>query len=155
MISSILKKFLSNKPGNSGVDLDSINTDEKVKIATCVIILECVSADDHISKEERNSIVEILMDRFDLSRKESEKLIQLSKKHRNDHPGIWYFTNIINEHLNKESKYDLLEMDWRAIYTDGNLDKYERSVSNKLRGLLHIEHSKFINIKLKVQNDIT
>jgi uncharacterized tellurite resistance protein B-like protein len=44
-----------------------------------------------------------------------------------------------------------MEMIWEAIYSDGTLDKYENYIAHKLRHLLNLDHTKFIDFKLKVK----
>lgn len=154
MITNILKKFFSNPEEETTDNLEKIGKYQKLRIAVTTIMIEAVNADDKLSEKELSGIINQLKNRFDLNTEQSKRLIELSQKYRGDNPDIWYFTNLINEHLNKEDKYELIEMVWRVIYSDGELDKYESSISHKLRGLLHIEHSKFIEIKLKVRQDI-
>ncbi len=154
MIGDIIKKIFSNNDEVSNNSLETFGTNKKIRIAIATIMIEAVNADNNLSGIELSGIINLLKERFDLNTEESEQLIELSRKYRDDNPDIWYFTNLINEHLGKEDKYELIEMVWRVIYSDGNVDKYENSVSHKLMGLLHIEHSKFIEIKLKVLEDI-
>ena len=143
MVLKLLKKTFSNKK-ESTQTIDFSNQNTKLQIATCVILLEAVTADSHFSIEESDKIVELLTGKFELSKSEVDALINISKKERAQHPDIWYFTNLINEELTVDQKYELMEMVWQAIYSDGTLDKYEHYLSHKLRNLLNIRHSVFI-----------
>ena len=154
MIGGILKKIFFKNGQNSSDNFETLATEQKIRIAITAIMIEAVNADGNLTKKELSGIINQIKNRFDLNTEESEHLIKLAQKYRNENPDIWYFTNIINEHLHKDAKYEIIEMVWTVIYSDGNLDKYENSISHKLRGLLHIEHSKFIEIKLKVIKDI-
>lgn len=154
MFSNFFKKIFSDQTYNDSSNLDHEETDKKIKIAVTTVLLESVNADNNLSDKELNSIINQLEKRFDLTSEESSRLIELSQKYRNDNTDIWYFTNLLNEHLDKDDKLEIIEMVWRVIYSDGDLDKFEDSVSHKLTGLLHIEHSKFIDIKLKVIDEI-
>jgi uncharacterized tellurite resistance protein B-like protein len=82
------------------------------------------------------------------------ELIETSKREREDSADLWYFTNLINENLTMDEKYDLMVMIWEAIYSDGTLDKYENYIAHKLRNLLNLDHTKFIDIKLKVKEEM-
>jgi uncharacterized tellurite resistance protein B-like protein len=149
LILKLLKKTFKNKD-KSTVNIDFSNQNTKLQIATCVILLEAVTADSHFSIEESDKIVDLLTDKFKLSRSEVDQLINISKKQREEQPDIWHFTNLINEELSIDEKFKLMEMVWQAIYSDGTLDKYEHYLSHKLRRLLNIQHSKFIELKKKV-----
>lgn len=124
----------------------------KLEVATCVILLEAATADSQLSAGELEKIIGLLKTKFQMTDSEVEELIETSKKKRESVHDLWYFTNLINENLNNDERYELMEMIWRVIYSDGTLDKYEDYISHKLFTLLRIDHSKFIELKLKVKN---
>ncbi|MGB3729095.1 MAG: TerB family tellurite resistance protein [Thermodesulfobacteriota bacterium] len=125
----------------------------KLKVATSVILLEAATADSNFSVEEQEKIVEILKSRFQMSDESVKELIDESENERKNSTGLWYFTNIINENLNNEEKYNLMELVWEVIYSDGTLDKFENYIAHKLLKMLNIDHSKFIELKMKVKNE--
>lgn len=129
--------------------------DLKLKTATCVVLLEAATADDNFSEEEQGKVIEILKTRFQMTDEAVQELITESKKVRKDATDLWYFTNLINENLSTEEKYDLMEQVWEVIYSDGTLDKFENYVAHKLFNMLRIDHSKFIELKLKVKNELS
>jgi len=126
----------------------------KLETATCVVLLEAATADDNFSEEEQRKVIEILKTKFQLTDEAVEELITESKRVRKDATDLWYFTNLINESLSTEEKYDLMEQVWEVIYSDGTLDKFENYVAHKLFNMLRIDHSKFIELKLKVKNEV-
>ena len=81
MILKLLKKTFKNKD-KSTVNIDFSNQNTKLQIATCVILLEAVTADSHFSIEESDKIVELLTGKFKLSRSEVDQLINISKIQR-------------------------------------------------------------------------
>jgi uncharacterized tellurite resistance protein B-like protein len=125
---------------------------EKLEIATCVILLEAVTADAEFSEEELERIIGLLRVRFQMTDSSVNELIETSKRERESSPGLWHFTNLINENLGIDEKYELMEMVWRVIYSDGTLDRFENYIAHKLLNLLNLDHSKFIELKLKVRN---
>ncbi|MGB7293825.1 MAG: TerB family tellurite resistance protein [Thermodesulfobacteriota bacterium] len=129
----------------------SIDQQQKLKIATCVTLLEAVTSDDMLSDQELHKIIELLKSKYEMTDTQVNELIETSKREREDSADLWYFTNLINENLTIDEKYDLMVMIWEAIYSDGTLDKYENYIAHKLRNLLNLDHTKFIDIKLKVK----
>lgn len=125
---------------------------EKLEIATCVILLEAVTADSEFSEEELQRIIGVLRVRFQMTDSSVNELIETSKRERESSPGLWHFTNLINENLGIDEKYELMEMVWRVIYSDGTLDRFENYIAHKLLNLLNLDHSKFIELKLRVRN---
>ncbi|MEQ9619432.1 MAG: TerB family tellurite resistance protein [Deltaproteobacteria bacterium] len=149
---SVFKKFFDGSSGNAG-GMEKEDRGAKLRTATCVLLLEAATADNNFSPEEQKKVIEILQKRFQMSDTEVGELIDESKKAREDATDLWYFTNLINESLTKEEKYDLMELVWEVIYSDGTLDKFENYIAHKLFNMLRIDHSKFIELKMKVKNE--
>jgi uncharacterized tellurite resistance protein B-like protein len=146
-----LFKSIFDKNRDKGIHKGSIDQQQKLKIATCVTLLEAVTADDTLSDQELHKIIELLKSKYEMTDTQVNELIETSKREREDSADLWYFTNLINENLTIDEKYDLMVMIWEAIYSDGTLDKYENYIAHKLRNLLNLDHTKFIDIKLKVK----
>jgi len=126
----------------------------KLKVATCVILLEAATADSNFSPEEQEKILEILKSRFQMTDESVKELIDKSEAERESVTDLWYFTNLINENLNNEEKYNLMELVWEVVYADGTLDKFENYIARKLLNMLNLDHSRFIELKMKVKNEI-
>jgi uncharacterized tellurite resistance protein B-like protein len=127
---------------------------EKLEVATSVILLEAATADSHFSEEEQQKIIEILKSRFHMNEESVKELIEKSEHEREESTDLWYFTNILNENLSTEEKYNLMEQVWEVIYSDGTLDKFENYVARKLLNMLNLDHSKFIELKMKVKGEL-
>lgn len=149
-----LFKSIFDKNRDKEIQKPSIDQQQKLEIATCVILLEAVTADDMLSDQELRKIIELLKSKYDMTDTQVNELIETSKREREDSADVWYFTNLINENLTMDEKYDLMVMIWEAIYSDGTLDKYENYIAHKLRNLLNLDHTKFIDIKLKVKEEM-
>ncbi len=129
--------------------------ENKLKVATSVLLLEAATADSDFSEEEQQKIIEILKTRFQLNDDSVKELIEESEKERNQSTDLWYFTKIINENLSNDEKYSLMEQVWEVIYSDGTLDKFENYIAHKLLNMLNLDHSKFIDLKMKVKSDLS
>jgi len=147
---SMFKKFFEG----SGADNKGEDKDARLRTATCVLLLEAATADDSFSDIEQKKVVEILKSRFGMTDEAVKELIDESKRARQNEADIWYFTNLINQNLSNEEKYDMMKEVWEVIYSDGSLGEFENYVAQKLYRMLNIDHSKFIELKLKVKNEI-
>ena len=127
----------------------AVDTSKRIQVATAVILLEVANADEDFSDSERESIVGILKDNFDLSNEEVLELISVSDEERSGSVDMWHFANVINENYTDQEKLSIMENIWKVIYADGRLDKYEDHIVHKLANILHIPHSKMIEAKLK------
>jgi len=148
MLGSFKKIFDGSKREESAEDREF-----KLKVATSVVLLEAATADSHFSQEEQDKIVEILKSRFQMDDESVKELIDESKQERKESTDLWYFTNLINDDLNNEEKYNLMEEVWEVIYSDGTLDKFENYIAHKLLSMLNLDHSKFIELKMKVKGE--
>ena len=148
MLGSFKKIFDGSKREESAEDREF-----KLKVATSVILLEAATADSHFSQEEQDKIVEILKSRFQMDDGSVKELIDESKQERKESTDLWYFTNLINDNLDNEEKYNLMEEVWEVIYSDGTLDKFENYIAHKLLNMLNLDHSKFIELKMKVKSE--
>jgi uncharacterized tellurite resistance protein B-like protein len=134
-------------------DAKAVNTGRRIQVATAVMLLEVANADEEFSDTEKESIVEILKDNFDLSNEEVQELISVSDEERKGSVDLWHFANIINENYSDQEKYSIMENIWKVICADGRLDKYEDHIVHKLTKILHIPHSRMIEAKLKYLPD--
>jgi uncharacterized tellurite resistance protein B-like protein len=127
---------------------------ERVRLATCVVLLEVAGADNEFSPEECGRIIELLRRRFDLSQEEAEELIVESQRRRRQTYDLWQYTNEINAHCTVEEKTRIIEEVWRVIYTDGALDAHEDYLVHKLQRLMNLTHPQLIAAKMKVLGEL-
>lgn len=148
MLGAFKKIFNGSKKEESAEDREL-----KLRVATSVILLEAATADSNFSPQEQEKIIEILKSRFQMNDESVKELIDESENERKNSTDLWYFTDLINENLNNEEKYNLMELVWEVIYSDETLDKFENYIAHKLLNMLNLDHSKFIELKLKVKNE--
>lgn len=148
MLGAFKKIFNGSKKEESAEDREL-----KLRVATSVILLEAATADSNFSPQEQEKIIEILKSRFQMNDESVKELIDESENERKNSTDLWYFTDLLNENLNNEEKYNLMELVWEVIYSDGTLDKFENYIAHKLLNMLNLDHSKFIELKLKVKNE--
>jgi uncharacterized tellurite resistance protein B-like protein len=131
----------SLKPGRSKED--------RVKIATCVLLLEMANADGVFSHSEGGKLREILQNDLKLPPDEIEEILSIAEREREESVDLWAYTNLINEHFTDADKQRLVEMIWELAYVDDRLDQYEDYLVHKLGNLLHVKHEDLIAAKLK------
>jgi uncharacterized tellurite resistance protein B-like protein len=148
MLGAFKKIFNGSKKEESAEDREL-----KLRVATSVILLEAATADSNFSPQEQEKIIEILKSRFQMNDESVKELIDVSENERKNSTDLWYFTDLLNENLNNEEKYNLMELVWEVIYSDETLDKFENYIAHKLLNMLNLDHPKFIELKLKVKNE--
>ncbi|MCL4693899.1 MAG: TerB family tellurite resistance protein [Candidatus Hydrogenedentes bacterium] len=137
-------------------DAGAIETDpeEKLRMATCVILLEVAGADNEFSPEECEHIISALRQRFQLSQEDAEELIRVAQERRDESSDLWKFTNQINQACSNDEKIQIIEEVWRLIYADSVLDGHEDYLVHKLARLMNLKHPILIDAKLKVLKEI-
>lgn len=128
--------------------------DERVRVATCVILLEMARVDEEFSPEEREQIVRALRNRFSLSDEEAHELIEAATESRKESVDLWSFTHQINEACTTAEKLEITEEVWRVVYADGGMDGHEDYLAHKLAKLFNLTHPMLIEAKLKVLKEV-
>ena len=152
MLESLKRVFQA--ASGEGAPVERKDSDEELRLATCALLVEAAMADDDLSPEEFQKIVEVLKDRFDLSDPAVNDLIEAAREEHARSTDVWSFARQVNQTLTREQKFDVMEMVWKVIYADGTLDKFEDYVAKKLHRLLKIDHQTFIALKLKVKGEM-
>lgn len=143
----MLRKFL--KLLETGVEPVQ-DPQERVRVATAVILLEVANVDEEFSDEERRHLLETMRSRFDLDESEAGELLAAAQAAREGSVDLWHFTHSINEHCSIPEKVRIIEEVWRMICADGMLDAYEDHFVRRLSFLLNLTHAQLIDAKLKV-----
>lgn len=148
------KEIFATRVGPTPVDPPSEDTRlERLKMATCVVLIEVASADDEFSAEEREHILTALSERFSLSGDEAEELIQVASREREESVDLWQFTHQINELCGPEEKIQIIEEVWRVICADHAIDGHEDHLAHKLAKLFNLTHRQLIDAKVKILDE--
>jgi uncharacterized tellurite resistance protein B-like protein len=146
---SFLKKFLiENKTAESVAQADS---ETKIRVATCAVLVEMANADDEFTEKERDHIIEVLRNRFDLNMGEAHELIEIAEEELKGSIDLYRFTRSIKQNFSVEDRIRILEEIWTLVYTDGELSGHEDALAHKLSFLLGLTHKQMIDAKLKAK----
>jgi uncharacterized tellurite resistance protein B-like protein len=118
------------------------------ELATAVLLVEAMRADQGMDPAERTAALQVLRDRFSMDEADVRELLAAAEdrsRHSND---FFSFTSVLNERLTHPQKIDVIELMWRMAYVDGSADAGESHVISKIAGLLHVTHGEYIAAKL-------
>ena len=148
MLSRIVSLFAPNeKPIQESAE-------ERIRLATCVILLEVAGADNEFTATECEHIIATLRNRFGLGQDDAEELIKTSETRRASSSDLWKFTNIVNSTCSNNEKLDIIREVWRVIFSDGTLDGHEDYVIHKLCRLMNLTHPQLIEAKMSVLAEV-
>ena len=145
----LLKKYFARTTDEKSAG-KPVGTSSDVRIATCALLLEMAHIDGEFSELEKESILEVLKNKYGLSVEHAAALMQAGEDELEKSIDLWQFAKRINENYSTEEKTEIIETVWHLIYTDGVLDKHEDYLVHKLAKLLRLSHEQLIDAKLKV-----
>jgi len=121
-----------------------------LQVAVCALFLEISRIDKTFTREEMDTLLSILREKYGLTRKDADMLIQEADRELENSVDYWQFADLINNNYSTEEKIGVVETLWQIVFVDGKMDRYEHYLMNKLGNLLRLSHSQLIDAKLKV-----
>jgi len=155
MFESLRKIFgFDENPEEAGYSKGSLmDTEKKLQIATCTLFIQLAKADDNFTDKERDTIISIMKSTYNLDDEFIDELIKMAEKRLEYDENIYDLTQIINQTLSNDEKFELLKNLWRLIYIDEKLDIYEDHIIKKIGGLINMGHEDIIRAKLLVKEE--
>ena len=120
---------------------------DALPLAVAALLFEISRADHEVHEDERKEMVRSVGIVCELDEGDITSLLETADTAVEEAVSLYDFTSVINEHLNREKKYELLLLLWRIAYADGRLDRYEEYYIRKIADLLHLSHADFIRAK--------
>lgn len=149
MVFNLAKKFFGGNSNNLAATRERA-TEGDLRIAASALLLEMSRIDGKFSELEKQRILSIIRQEYDLSDEEADSLLRKSEEELDESVDLWHFTNAINQNYSLDEKLHLIEVVWRIALTDGKLDEHEDYLAHKLANLLRLNHKQLIDAKLKV-----
>jgi len=144
MLSKLKNWLLPKKNSDKPKDIDPI-------VASLTLMLEVAWADHDVSNEEKRIIIAALQETFDKTTDEANDLFDNAVSLHKDSVGSYHYTKLINEQFSYEDKKEIIFVLWQIAYSDQHIDQWEEYTIRKLADLLHVDHSDFIDAKLRTK----
>jgi len=151
MLKKIKRFFDDNVLVNSNSNIE--DTEHRVRLAMASLMIEVAESDYHDAPEERESVLNIVKESFDLTDTETNQIVELARQEHADSIDYFQFTSLINQHYSATERIELIEKLWQIAFSDHVLDKHEEHVIRRIADLIHVAHSDFMKTKLKVMHD--
>ena len=130
------------------------NDQHRLRVATCVLLLEVAYADDEFSAQERAKIDGMIGARFKLDDVETTELLALAEKERNAGGDLYQFARLVNESYPRARRLAIVELLWEVVYSDGVLEAHEDALMHKLGTLLGVRHEELMAVKVSVRKKL-
>lgn len=123
-----------------------------VQLATAVLLVEAMRADQEVAPEERAALSRILQQSYGLDGMQVQDLLELAEERSRQANDFFAFTNVLNQRLTQEQKVQVIERMWQLAYVDASADAGETHVISRVAGLLHVPHGDYIAAKLRARD---
>ena len=144
----LFKKLFSEAPSGAESETDS---SKRITVSCLALMIETAKADSSLDEEELTKVVQLAQARHGLSSDEAQEFLEQAKQQVKDSTSLYEFTSLINENLNPDEKYLVIESMWQVAFADGEIDRYEEHIIRKAAELIYVEHVRFIEAKLSAQ----
>lgn len=125
-----------------------------IAVSACALLVEMSRIDEDFTEAERERIVAVAREMFDVNDEEAAALIDTADRELSGSLDLWQFTSLINKHYGIDEKERIVEMIWKIAYTDGHLHAQEDFLVHKLANLLQLTHRQLINAKIKLMTEM-
>jgi uncharacterized tellurite resistance protein B-like protein len=147
-----IKKFFEEKLLVEAKDESGVT--QGIEYATAALMIELAKADFEEDDIERQLIIAMLRDTFDIEGEHLEELMAAADEASAEASDFFQFTSLINDHYDNTQKIALLENLWRVAFADGRLDKYEEQFIRRIAGLINLPPSEFTKTKLRIKHQL-
>ena len=120
-------------------------------ILVIALLIHAAKIDENYTEIEKKIIIKAIIQLYNISFNESEKLLKLAEKKEEESNQIVEFTREIKKY-SMQSRLKVIEVIWKIVYSDGTNDSYESNLIRRICGLLYISDKDNGIIKAKVQN---
>ena len=120
-------------------------------ILVIALLIHAAKIDENYTEIEKKIIIKAIIQLYNTSFNESEKLLKLAEKKEEESNQIVEFTREIKKYP-IEFRLKIIEIIWKIVYSDDTSDNYESNLIRRICGLLYISDKDNGIIKTKVKN---
>ena len=146
---NFLNKIFGQEAQDLPQDFDDVQPHD-VRVAACALLLEMANIDNEFTASEKEMILSILKDEYELSEEYAKELAEAADEEREESLDLWHFTQQINQNFSGDEKIRIVELLWKIVYVDGKLDSHEDYLVHSLANMLNLSHKDLIDAKLKI-----
>ena len=144
---NVISNVWKDKPDESQVK----NIDDKIALGVLLWIV--AESDEKFLPEEMEKIKEILILYSKISIEDIPAILAAIKEAAKERIDLYRFTKEISENLPYDIRISIIENLFRVACIDKELDNNELETIRKISGLFKIEHSRFIDAKIKIKKE--
>jgi uncharacterized tellurite resistance protein B-like protein len=118
-----------------------LERDDGLQLAVAALLVEAARMDDRFDAAERQTIAELLTNRFELTADQAQSLLTAAEKAVRQSTQLFRFTQPVAEELDPAERARVVEMLWEVAYADGVLSPQEDALIRRIAGLVYVDDS--------------
>lgn len=111
---------------------------DELEMAVCVLLCQAARMDDDFDARERDTIRQLMRERFGLSEADAEALVEAADAAAEASADLWQYARLIKERFTFAERIEMIEMLWEVAYADGILHDYEAHLLRRIAGLIYV-----------------
>ena len=120
--------------------------------AVLSLLIEACKVDGIVSDNEIEKITSLLINKFHLEPRKAKNAINFVLEKANEKVEIFSDIKVILDTMDHEERIKVVEMLWRVVLADGNIDDYESNLMRKISSLLHVSSFETAEAKKRAMN---
>jgi len=128
--------------------------EDDLRTATAVLLMSVAKSDLELEQSELDRMALLLGEHFSLPEDEARTLVELAERRAEEVVSLQTFTRQLHEQLSDEEKRRVVEMIWRVVIADGEVDRHEASLANKVARLLYLREAEVAMVRVKVLDEL-
>jgi len=109
-----------------------------LQVATAALLIEVMLSDGECKDAEHHAVLAAIQSRFALSADETASLLRLAESEARAATDYYQFTALIDRHFTADEKVQVVEQLWQVALADHEIDRFERTLVQKIADLLHV-----------------
>lgn len=111
------------------------------RVAAAALLAHVAAADGEVAEQERERIIQLMMDRFDLDETGARALIRVAVQRDREAVDFEGFATLLARTVDEAGRRDIVAMMWDMARADGVVHEFEESVIWRVAGLLGVRDS--------------
>ncbi len=111
---------------------------DELRTAVAALLIDAASRDDSFDDDERGAIENLVSDKYELSKEETNQLIEDAHEAQKNSNQLFGFTRGMVQKMEYDERVHLIEMLWEVAYADGVLDPHEDTLIRRVAGLIYV-----------------
>lgn len=126
-----IKDFFSGKT-NLELEQSGHFSDDDLKIATAVLLLEMAGVDKTFDPSETNIIFDLIKEQFDLTEEEGFELLEVGNLLRSNRGKVKDFIRALNENFDQAQRELIVALGWKVAMADSAIHQEEENYCARL-----------------------